>query len=220
MSRSQLPTLPEGVEYLGKHVEAQEEVILEGGLKLPILRARYRVHGLTVAIGWIIGHPMGNFREPNSLSIEFDSYDHALGYDKPTDGTERRPFDGITTSVLRAIPLAHAKALMQERYEQISVADIRRRLKRLPSRVETDYDYAHVAAAYVALAAVSIEPVKRLSEWSDESVETWSARLRRARAKGILVGKGRVSQVAPSLTSFTNGLWTDGQAGKDSSSGS
>lgn len=126
------------VEYLGKHAEAEEEVTLEGGLTLPILRARYRVHGLTVVIGWIIGHPMGDFREPNSLQIDFDAFDYGMGYDAASERAERPAFEGITTSVLRSIPMAHAKALMQERYEQISIADIQRVLSPLPSRVETD----------------------------------------------------------------------------------
>lgn len=216
MDISQLPPLPQGVEYLGKHAEAEEQVTLEGGLTLPILRARYRVHGLTVAIGWIIGHPMGDFREPNSLQIDFDAFDYAMEYDESSERAERPAFEGITTSVLRSIPMAHAKALMQERYEQISVAEIHRDLSPLPSRVETDHDYAHIAAAYVALAGVSVEPVKKLAEWSGESVETWSARLRRARTKGILEGKGRASRIAPAYTSAANELWSEMRARKES----
>ncbi|WP_157360933.1 hypothetical protein [Arthrobacter sp. EPSL27] len=216
MDISQLPTLPPGVEYLGKHAEAEEEVTLEGGLTLPILRARYRVHGLTVVIGWIVGHPMGDFREPNSLHIEFDAFDYGMGYDASSERAERPAFEGITTSVLRSIPMAHAKALMQERYEQMSIADIQGALSPMPSRVETDNDYVHIAAAYEALAGVSIEPVKRLGEWTGESVETWSARLRRARAKGILEGKGRASRIAPAYRGAANALWTEMRARKDS----
>lgn len=211
-----LPTLPKDVEYLGKHAEVEEEVTLEGGLTLPILRARYKVHGLNVVIGWIIGHPMGDFREPNSLEIGFDAFGYAMADDDSVERTERAAFEGITTSVLRSIPMAHAKALMQERYEQISIAEIRSSLSPLPSRVETEQDYVHMAVAYVAVAAVSVEPVKRLAEWTGESVETWSARLRRARAKGILVGKGRSSQIAPALDGAVNALWTDMRARKDS----
>ena len=66
-----------------------------------------------------------------------------------------------------------------------------------PSRVESDRDYTHVAIAYVALVDVSVEPIKRLAEWTGESIDTWSARLRRARAKGILEGKGRQAKIGP-----------------------
>lgn len=211
MDSTHLPALPDGVEYLESREEAKED----GGLSLPDLRAYYRVHGLRVVIGWISGHPMGDFREPNSLHIDFDSYDYAMSNEASPERTGNRAFDGITTSVLRSIPMAHAKALMQERYEQINLADIQRHLRKLPSRVEKDSDYIHIATAYQALAAVSVEPVKRLSEWTGESVETWSARLRRARSKGILEGKGRASRVAPAYTSVANELWSAG-AGEDS----
>lgn len=211
MNKTQLPALPDGVEFLA----SWEELAKDGGVSMPDLKARYRVHGLTVLIGWISGHPMGDFREPNSLHIDFDSYDYAMSEDASPGSSGSQAFEGITTSVLRSIPLAHAKALMQERYEQINLADIQRRLPDLPSRVETDSDYIHIAAAYEALAGVSVEPVRRLSEWSGESVETWSARLRRARAKGILEGKGRASRVAPAHRNVVNELWSAG-AGKDS----
>jgi hypothetical protein len=211
MDSTQLPALPDGVEYL----QSREETTEDGGLSLPVLKAVYRVHGLTVVIGWISGHPMGDFREPNSLQIDFDSYDYGISDDASPERAGNRAFEGITTSVLRSIPMAHAKALMQERYEQINLADIQRRLRKLPSRVETDSQYIHIATAYQALAAVSVEPVKRLNEWTGESVETWSARLRRARAKGILEGKGRASRVAPAYRDVANELWSGG-TGEDS----
>ncbi|MEV7607251.1 hypothetical protein AB0N65_17600 [Paenarthrobacter sp. NPDC089322] len=216
MDTVRLPPLPAGVEYIGRNAEVEEHVVLEGGLELPILRARYRVHGLNVTIGWIIGHPMGDFRQPNSLSIDFDAFDHGMGYVKDAEGSERRAFEGITTSLLRSIPMAHAIALMQDRYEQISVADVHRAFSPLPPRVESDRDYAHIAAAYVALAGVSLEPVKKLRDWSGESVETWSARLRRARAKGILEGKGKASRISPAFSSVVDDIWKDIKAGRDS----
>src|SRR4051812_38109836 len=109
MNSTQLPALPDGVEHLG----SREETTEDGGLSLPVLRAYYRVHGLTVEIGWISGHPMGDFREPNSLQIDFDSFDYAMSDDASPERTGNRAFEGITTSVLRSIPMAHAKALMQ-----------------------------------------------------------------------------------------------------------
>jgi hypothetical protein len=58
---------------------------------------------------------MGDFREPNSLQIDFDAFDYGMGYDASSERAERPAFEGITTSVLRSIPMVHAKALMQER---------------------------------------------------------------------------------------------------------
>lgn len=173
-----------------------------------MLTAAYRVHGLTVAISWVIGHKMGSFREPNKLTIDFDSL--AYAQELAETGEDERPeaFDGITTSLLRSIPMAHARALMRDQYEQLAVAGVRKEVTPLPPRVEDDEDYVHVAQAYVSLVQVSVEPIKRLAEWSRESPDTWSARLRRARAKGVLVGKGREARIAPAYQAVANEIVT------------
>lgn len=211
MTILELPQLASNVEYLGRPDGPDETQQDDGGEAFAVLKARYRVHGLRVDIGWIVGHKMGNFREPNQLKIDFDAMDYAT----PQEGERQtEAWDGITTSVLRAIPMAHARALMRDRHEQLSVIDVRRDITPLPVRVETDRDYVHVASAYVALGAVSVEPIKRLSEWSGESVDTWSARLRRARAKGILEGKGRNAAISPSFLNQSHEIWAEMRARK------
>lgn len=192
MTAVQLPDLAPNVEYRGPKDGPLVEQCSNGVEEWTALRARYIVNGLVVEIRWDIGHPMGHFREPNNLEIKFDEFEY--GTSEIRNGES---FEGITTSLLRSIPMAHARALMRAQHEQLSVADVRQSYTPFPSRVDTDRDYVHVAAAYVALMEVSVEPIKRLAEWTGESIDTWSARLRRARAKGILDGKGRHAQLAP-----------------------
>lgn len=207
MKPDQLPPLPKDVQcstpdgpILGKYED--------GGLDFPMLTAVYRVHGLTVRISWVVGHLMGSFREPNMLSIDFDSLAYAQGLAEEGKSEDPVAFEGITTSLLRSIPMAHARALMRDQYEQLAVADVREAVTPLPARVEDDEQYVHVAQAYVSLVHVSVEPIKRLAEWTNESADTWSARLRRARAKGILVGKGRDAQIALSYQPVANEILT------------
>lgn len=195
MDFTNFPPLPEGVECLSLDGPEKGEYE-DGGLTFPILRARYRVRGLTVEIGWVIGHEMGSFREPNQLRIDFDSYSYAESFDVTGEDERSEPFKGITTAMLRSIPMAHARALMRDQYEHLAVADVRSEVTPLPSRVETDEDYIHVAQAYVSLVQVSAEPIKRLAEWTGESPDTWSARLRRARTRQVLEGKGLDARIS------------------------
>lgn len=207
MEHKELPPLPDGVKCLtptGPVVGTYED----GGMKFPILWAYYEVHGLKVSIGWVVGHMMGSFREPNKLSIDFDASSYAESYDQADAKERNEAFEGITTSLLRSIPMAHARALMRDQYEQLAVADVRSEVTPLPPRVEEDEDYVHVAQAYVSLVQVSVEPIKRLAEWTGESPDTWSARLRRARARGILLGKGRQAEIAPAHQETANQILT------------
>lgn len=219
MKTLQLPPLGPNVKFLGKNSAPGEEVCTRDGFKLRRLFGRYRVDNLLVEIGWLVWHPMGSFREPNELTIEFDA--EYFGTNPVVEGSTQHsgPLDGITTSVLRSIPMAHARALMRDRHEQLSVASIRYGISPLPSRVESEADYIHVASAYVALGSCSVEPIKRLGEWTGESVDTWSARLRRARAKGILEGRGRHSRIAPSFLKQSNEIWSMLRTRKDNSDG-
>ncbi|MBT2536246.1 hypothetical protein [Arthrobacter sp. ISL-69] len=214
MTAVQLPDLAPNVEYRGPKEGPAIEEYVDGEADVTALWARYLVNGFAVSIGWDVGHPMGHFREPNKLSIEFDVFEHGTN-EAPTEGS----LEGITTALLRSIPMAHARALMREHHEQLSVTDIRRDITPFPTRVETERDYTHIAAAYVALGEVSVEPIKRLAEWSGESIDTWSARLRRARAKGILEGKGRQARIAPGFLSMKDEIWSSMRARKDEPDG-
>jgi hypothetical protein len=219
MIKTKLPALSPEVTYLGPPEGVEEGTIEDGGLTFPVLWARYRIHGLTVSIGWVVGHVMGSFSDPNKLFIDFDSFDYAMEHDRPAGDGDTRAFEGITTSLLRSIPMAHARALMRERYEQLSVAGVRKDFTFLPSRADKVGDYVHIALAYVALNNVSVEPIKRLAEWTNESVDTWSARLRRARAKGILEGKGRQARIAPGFEEEVDNAWAAMKARREETDG-
>lgn len=192
MTTPVLPDLAPNVEFLGPKEGPGVERRGSGNRTWVALWAKYRVSGLMVKITWDVGHPMGHFREPNGLDIQFDEAGHA-----EENANNQKSLEGVTTSLLRSIPMAHARAFMRNRHEQLSAADVRNDWTPFPSRVETDRDYIHVAGAYGSLVQVSVEPIKRLAEWTGESIDTWSARLRRARAKGIIEGKGREARIAP-----------------------
>jgi hypothetical protein len=157
---------------------------------------------------------MGHFREPNGLDIRFDEFEYGT-----SEANSKNSLEGITTSLLRSIPMAHARAFMREDHEQLSVAGARAEWAPFPTRVETDRDCVHVAGAYAALVQVSVEPIKRLAEWTGESIDTWSARLRRARAKGILEGKGPQAKIAPTYVKTRDEIWAGLKARKEEPDG-
>ena len=173
-------------------------------------------------IGWTVGHPLGPFREPNELRIDFDAEWFAERHSDQSGvtGSESLALGGLTTRILRKLPVAHAQALMRDQYEHLEVEDVKKDLSPLPSRVERDADYVHIAAAYVALAAASVEPIRRLHEWTGESPDTWLARLKRARSRGILVGTGNTARMATSFQEQSNQLWSRMRARSEETSGS
>lgn len=198
MKVTELPPLPPGVKYEGD-LEAPLSAITEtvDGQRVQMIRATYRVHGYLVEISWMVGHPMGGFSRPNKVQVDFESY--AAGTAEGDEAEEfSKVFEGVTSSLLRSIPLGHAQALMRGLHERLSLQDVEQRIMPLPSRVESDRDYVHISAAYVELVkSHSVQPIQRLSEWTGESTDTWFARLRRARTKGILLGKGHEASIAP-----------------------
>ncbi|MFF1831517.1 hypothetical protein [Paenarthrobacter sp. NPDC058040] len=223
MKLPSLPPLSPNVKYLGKDSGPDEKAAGVEGSPYHQLSARYRVDHFLVEIRWIVDHEMGSFREPHELKIDFDDHEYgkALAARGADGGSAQQvgPIDGITTSLLRSIPMAHARALMRDRHEQLSVASIKDEITPLPTRVDSETDYVHVSSAYVALGSCSVEPIKRLAEWTGESVDTWSARLRRARSKGILEGRGRNSRIAPSFIKQSNEIWSTLRKRKDTSDG-
>lgn len=184
-----------------KFLWGPEELSTLSPLGAPVVTmwCHYHVLGLHVAVGWTVGGPEGEFRAPELIDIHYDddeywhfSAEEEAGYD-PDDAV-----NGVSTAVLRSVPLAHAAALMRARHEALLAAKVRARLDPLPRRAKTDRDYVHLSMAYIALSrGSSTEPIQRLGEWTGESTNTWAARLQRARSKGILLGKGRRSQIAP-----------------------
>ncbi|UXM92492.1 hypothetical protein [Paenarthrobacter sp. JL.01a] len=219
MKSPSLPSLGPNVKYLGKRTGPDEEYCRLDGLPFKRLVGRYRVDDFLVEIGWVVDYKLGSFREPHQLTIQFDSEDFGIKVASDPHSQHASALNGITTSLLRSIPMAHARALMRDRHEQLSVAALKDEITPLPARVNSEADYVHVSCAYVALGSCSVEPIKRLAEWTGESADTWSARLRRARAKGILEGRGRNSRIAPSYLKRSNELWMRMRAGKDNPDG-
>lgn len=193
MTESEEPNLPEGVEH--KSGPREKSV-----LGLSVVEIEYRMHGLGLTIGWTVSPP-NYFKAPDRVEI---SPDGPL-IEFMQDGPELKPemFNGVTKPFLRSIPMAHARYHLRTRYEHLSVRLVRERFTPFPTRIETDEEYMHVACAYVELVTgPSAEPIRRLSEWTDVKAATWSARLQRARAKGILVGRGRDAHISPEFNSL------------------
>ncbi|WP_442545000.1 hypothetical protein ACSBOX_04540 [Arthrobacter sp. KN11-1C] len=168
----------------------------------------YRMHGLELKIGWTVSPP-DYFKAPDRLSISSEQplVDYMESDADRMSAHELEMFGGITTQFLREIPMAHARHLLRPAYEALSVGLVREDMLPMPSRIESDEDYVHVACAYVDLVTgPSAEPIRWLSEWTGVKGATWSARLQRARARGILVGRGRSASISPQFKALEQGL--------------
>lgn len=217
-----MPLLPPGVELVNVADPIREVPDLLGPWPLLKLKCSYRVDAFDVEIGWTFGLPMGDFREPDELSISFNADSLADMYSQETGSAEKASLalGGLTTKILRKLPVAHAQALMRDRYESLVVDEVRRLMTPLPPRVEDDDDYVHIASTYVALTSASMEPVRRLAEWTGTSVDTWFARLKRARARGILEGTGQKARITATFQEASNQLWRERRAREEAQGGS
>lgn len=218
-----LPLLPPDVQLLNPdHPIWEEEDTSFDPWKVIRLWCKYRVDVFYVEIGWTFGLQIGDFREPDALNISFDIDSLSAKYDQSSGSAEegKLGLGGLTTKILRKLPTAHAQALMRDRYESLGVAEVKRLLSPLPSRVVDDHEYVHIASAYVALTSTSLEPVRRLAEWSGEKADTWFARLKRARARGILQGTGQNASISPEFQEASNELWRARRAEEGATNGS
>lgn len=205
-----LPQLPPDVELLNPDDPIwQKEDGSFGPWKVVRLWCAYRVDVFRVEIGWTFGLRIGDFREPDQLKIKADSDWLAEKHDQTANTSQEVTLGlgGLTTKVLRKLPTSHARALMRDRYESLGVAEVKKLLSPLPTRVVEDHEYVHIASAYVAIASTSLEPVRRLAEWTQESVDTWFARLKRARARGILEGTGQNARICAKFQEASAHLW-------------
>ncbi|MCW3768780.1 hypothetical protein OCL88_20100 [Paenarthrobacter sp. PAE-2] len=196
------PSLPEGVVH---HAGPRQG---DPSLGLDVVEIEYRMHGLELVIGWTVS-PSNYFSAPDRVTIRPDGplADFMNGDDPEMGEGEREMFNGVTTPLLRSIPMAHARHLLRRPYEELSSRLVRDVFMPMPDRIESDDDYMHVSCAYVDLVTgPSAEPIRRLSEWTGVKPATWSARLQRARAKGILVGRGRQAHISPSFKKLEHEL--------------
>lgn len=218
-----LPQLPPDIDLLNPDDPITEEEVKGFDPWKPVkLSCVYRVELFRVKIGWTFGLPMGDFREPEAIEVSYDAEALAAKYDKQSGSAKEEPLGlgGLTTKILRKLPTVHAQALMRDHYESLGVAEAKRILSPLPARVVEDHEYVHIATAYVALTSTSLEPVRRLAEWSGEKPDTWFARLKRARAKGILQGTGQNARISPAFQEASNQLWRTKTLGGETQNGS
>lgn len=194
-TESDAPKLPDGVVHHAGPREGDSST----ALGLAVVEIEYRMHGLELVIGWTVSPP-NYFAAPDRISIKPDGplIDY-LSADDDAEMTEaeREMFKGVTKPFLRSIPMAHARHALRAPYEQLSARLVRDAFMPMPDRIEKDEHYMHVACAYVALVTgPSAEPIRRLAEWTGVKPATWSARLQRARSKGMLVGRGRQAHIS------------------------
>jgi hypothetical protein len=136
----------------------------------------YDVQGCTVTIS-------ADLRAPISGPMEVRIREE---FDNPEEIKER---DGITLEVLRAVPLGDARKILAEWLPRLRAAFYPDDAPQpLPERVETQHDYALVAAEYVRLVrSGERRPIHMMAEASGVSRNTVSARVRRARHMGLLL---------------------------------
>lgn len=200
-----LPALPVGVEHIGGREPLVTDVEL-GERTWTIVFTEYRAKDLRIRIGWDVGHPRGISRNPSMLDVQLEAM-HRGGEPFLNRGGRGETVDGITTAVLRSVPMAHARAFLRPTYEELALREVEGLAKELPGRVESVGDYLLISLVYLALSeGRTDQPVRQLAAWTGESVETWSARIRRARARGYIVGKGRNSTLSPAFRNLRNQL--------------
>jgi hypothetical protein len=150
----------------------------------------YLVQGWTVRIEASLFAP---FVGPTSITVELvdaESVDAAI------------ETGGITTGVMRAVPLAEARRVIAEWGPRALAAIAPEAAPRpLPARVETPHDYALVAAEYVRLVTDGERrPIHVMAEACGVSRNTMSARVRRARDQGFIVQTGTGGRLRAELS--------------------
>lgn len=94
---------------------------------------------------------------------------------------------GLTTSVLRGIPLGEIRREYKEVLREINRASGQ---PQQPERIETDRDLALIAAHYAELVAAGHRsPIAEMAEVWAVGRKTMSARIQRARMRGLLEGE-------------------------------
>lgn len=163
----------------------------------PNLVVEYRVLGWYVAVSSARGAP---WEGPDYIQVGWESTPEGIDAAVETDG--------VTTEVLRAIPLADARKRLRglrlaARLEEPNVPA-------LASRLSGVRDLAGFAKVYAeAVARGQRQPLKYLSELTGVPRNTLSARVRRAREEGLLTRPdgqhlGQLTDKAQELLQRTN----------------
>jgi hypothetical protein len=125
--------------------------------------------------------------------------------------------DGITTEMMRAVPLGEARKVITYWVNRIrSEVKPESRPAPLPDRIESPEDYARVAAEYVRLInANERRPIEVMAQAWSVSRNTASARVRRAREKGYLIQeKGDHNRLNAGLTDLARQILARFEEGK------
>lgn len=125
----------------------------------------------------------------SSFDAPWDGPAH-LSIEPPSDPRVMVETDGITTELLRSIPLAEIRKRAKELRARLSRSTTGEdSAEAVLARVETDREYALMAYEYVRLVRHGYRsPVTRLATAWGLSRNTISSRVRRARAMGFLDG--------------------------------
>jgi hypothetical protein len=140
--------------------------------------ARYLVYGWVVECRCPVRAPWDG---PERVVVYPDMSDEGL----PDFMEHAMETGGVTTEVLRAVPLAHARKQLQAlRIEALKEAGD---TPDMPSHLLTVEDWARFAQVYAEAAeAGQRQPLKYLVDMTGLSRNTLSARVRRAREMGLL----------------------------------
>jgi hypothetical protein len=157
----------------------------------PWLWVVYDVYGWYVRVRMQLGTPWDG---PEEVSVYPNLSDE--GIDQAIDSAVNT--GGITTEVLRAIPLAHARR--QLRRLRLETKGFGEGESPVRERLNSPVDWAEFAKTYAdAVAAGHQNPLRHLSDISGIARNTLSARVRRTREMGFLTrpAKGSLGALTP-----------------------
>ncbi|MFE3459051.1 hypothetical protein ACFXKD_16030 [Nocardiopsis aegyptia] len=166
----------------------------EGG-EPAILKATYELTEGCVAL--VEAHVHSPYNGPTRVTVLAESVEAA------------NQSDGITTEMMRAVPLGEARKVITYWVNRIrSEVKPESQPAPLPDRIESPEDYARVAAEYVRLInANERRPIEVMAQAWGVSRNTASARVRRAREKGYLVQeKGEKNRLNAGISDLARAL--------------
>jgi hypothetical protein len=156
-------------------------------------------------LGWRVelrSNPKSPIDGPESLTI---SLDH--DYDSVVGAVET---DGITSAVLRAVPLADARRRLKRIKTEVVPVDV----PSIQARTDTPAELAAFANTYAKYAGNRRMPLALLAAISGISRNTLSARVRRARDMGLLTRPPNVELTAKGRRLLRQGSATHGSKTK------
>lgn len=169
-----LPSIPgilDGMEPVAP-VELEGTPAVEGGQAV----VRYRVHDVwRVEISAQVHVPWDG---PERVEIVF-----VAGADNATEAVASVDPNGITTAILRAVPLADARVRLRRLRAQARLSS---EVAGLPPKLRTEWEWAEFSRLYVLAAEVGGQPLADLEAVTGVGRRTLDSRARQAREKRLL----------------------------------